>query len=48
MEVPNWISSQDQGAAIIVADITGDGDPDLWFHIDDFHTNHPNQPNKGF
>jgi hypothetical protein len=49
MEVPNWISWQDQGAAIAVADITGDGNPDLVvFHIDDFHTNHPNQPNKGF
>jgi hypothetical protein len=47
--VPDWISWRDQGAAIAVFDITGDGNPDLFvFHIDDFHTDNPNHPNKGF
>jgi hypothetical protein len=48
-QVPNWISWQDQGAAIAVFDIDGDGNPDLFvFHIDDFHTGNGNRPNKGF
>jgi Domain of unknown function (DUF1929) len=49
MEVPGWISWSDQGAAIAVSDIDGDGQPELVvFHIDDFHTNNPERPNKGF
>ena len=49
MEVPNSVSWSDQGAAITVSDIDGDGRPDLIvFHIDDFHTNNPALPNKGF
>jgi hypothetical protein len=47
--VPGWISWRDQGAAIAVADLDGDGRPELVvFHIDDFHTDNPNRPNKGF
>ena len=49
MQVPNWISWRDQGAAIAVSDIDGDGQPDLVvFHIDDFHTDNPNLPNQAF
>jgi hypothetical protein len=47
--VPNWTSWRDQGAAIAVADLDGDGQPELVvFHIDDFHTDNPQRPNKGF
>jgi hypothetical protein len=47
--VPDWISWRDQGAAIAVADLDGDGRPELFvFHIDDFHTDNPKRPNKGF
>jgi hypothetical protein len=47
--VPDWISWRDLGAAIAVADLNGNGRPDLLvFHIDDFHTDNPNRPNKGF
>jgi hypothetical protein len=48
-QVPDWISWSDQGAAITVADLNDDGQPELIvFHIDDFHANNPNRPNKGF
>jgi Domain of unknown function (DUF1929) len=48
-EVPGWASWRDQGAAIAIADLDGDGHPELFvFHIDDFHTDNPNRPNKGF
>jgi hypothetical protein len=48
-QVPNWISWRDQGAAIAIADLDGDGRPELFvFHIDDFHTDNPTRPNKGF
>jgi hypothetical protein len=48
-EVPDWISWRDQGAAIAIGDLDGDGRPELFvFHIDDFHTDNPNRPNKGF
>ncbi len=48
-EVPGWTSWRDQGAAIAVADLDGDGNPELFvFHIDDFHTDNPLRPNKGF
>ena len=47
--VPNWISWRDRGAAIAIADLNGDGRPDLLvFHIDDFHSDNPARPNKGF
>ncbi|HEY5376136.1 MAG TPA: galactose oxidase-like domain-containing protein [Polyangiaceae bacterium] len=47
--VPDWTSWRSQGAAITVADLDGDGQPELiLFHIDDFHTDNPRQPNKGF
>jgi hypothetical protein len=47
--VPNWTSWRDQGAAIAIADIDRDGQPDLLvFHIDDFHTDHPQVPNQSF
>jgi len=47
--VPNWTSWRDQGAAVAVADLDGDGRPELFvFHIDDFHTDNPMRPNKGF
>ena len=47
--VPNWISWRDQGAAITIADLDGSGTPTLIvFHIDDFHTDNPTKPNKGF
>jgi hypothetical protein len=48
-EVPNWISWRDQGAAIAATDLDGDGKPELLvFHIDDFHTDNPTRPNRGF
>jgi hypothetical protein len=48
-EVPGWVSWRDQGAAVAVFDLDGDGRPELFvFHIDDFHTDHPTRPNKGF
>jgi hypothetical protein len=48
-QVPGWVSWSDQGAAIAATDINGDGRPDLVvFHIDDFHTDNPIRPNKGF
>ncbi len=47
--VPDWISWRDQGAAVAVADLDGDGRPELVvFHIDDFHTGNPGRSNKGF
>jgi Domain of unknown function (DUF1929) len=49
IEVPDWISWRDQGAAIAVADINASGQADLViFHIDDFHSDHPDRPNKAF
>jgi hypothetical protein len=48
-EVPGWISWRDQGAAIAVADLDGDAQPELIImHIDDFHGDNPGRPNKGF
>src|SRR3984893_7353341 len=48
-QVPDWVSWRDQGAAIAVADLDGDGRPELFFfHVDDFHTDNPTRPNKGF
>jgi hypothetical protein len=48
-QVPDWRSWRDQGAAIAVADIGNNGSLDLVvFHIDDFHTDNPGRPNKGF
>jgi hypothetical protein len=47
-DVPDWGSFRDQGAAVAVADIDHDGSPDLVvLHVDDFHTEHPDLPNKG-
>jgi hypothetical protein len=47
--VPGWGSWRDQGAAIAVADLDGDGRPELIvFHIDGFHTDTNRRPNKGF
>ena len=47
-DVPDWGSFGDQGAAVAVADIDHDGTPDLVvLHVDDFHTDHPDLPNKG-
>jgi hypothetical protein len=48
-QVPGWVSWRDQGAAVTVADLDGDGLPELIvFHIDDFHSDNPTRPNKGF
>lgn len=48
-EVPAWNSWRNQGAAIAVADLDGDGRPEIFvFHVDDFHTDNQNRPNKGF
>ena len=48
-DVPGWTSWRDQGSGIAVADVTGNGNQDLIiFHVDDFHTDNPRRPNKGF
>lgn len=48
-EVPGWTSWRNQGGAIAVTDLNGDGRPELFvFGIDDFHTDNPKRPNKGF
>ena len=48
-QVPGWVSWRNQGAAIAITDLDGDGQPELFVvHIDDFHTNNPNRANKGF
>lgn len=47
--VPDWISWRDQGVAITVANLDGAATPTLIvFHVDDFHTDNPTKPNKGF
>jgi hypothetical protein len=47
--VPGWTSWRNQGAAIAIADVDGDGAADLVvFAIDDFHTDNPLRPNRAF
>jgi Domain of unknown function (DUF1929) len=54
LDVPDWRSFRDQGAAVAVADLDNDGTPEVVvFHIDDFHTDHQDPdprlslPNRG-
>jgi FG-GAP repeat len=44
-DVPDWRSFRDQGAAVSVADLDGDGRPELVvLHVDDRHATGPAQP----
>ncbi len=48
-QVPGWESWRNQGAAIAIADLDGDGAPELVvFRVDDFHGDNATRPNKGF
>lgn len=44
MNVPGWFGAEDQGAGIAIADISGNGRPDLVV----FHIDNPGGENRGF